>query len=72
MEAILFFFLLVRVVVRMVEDEIRKDDLNPLPAVTPKFVIAVHRRAVGGRIVGRGEGAVLVRIAPEYPVAGRA
>lgn len=56
----------------MVEDEIRKDDLNPFPAVTPKFVIAVHRRAVGGRIVGRGEGAVLVRIAPEYPVAGRA
>ncbi len=63
------YHLLVGIVVRMMEDEIGEDNLDALAAVTAELVIAVHRRAVRRRVAGRGEGAVLVRIAPEHPVA---
>lgn len=56
----------------MVEAKVREDDLNPLPSVTPEFVVAIHGRAVGGGIVGGREGPVLLHVAPEYPIARRA
>lgn len=53
------------IVVRMMEYEIGKDDLNTLPSVTTKLVVTVHWRRVRWRVAGRGERAVLFHVTAE-------
>lgn len=64
--------LLAGIVVRMVENKVGKDDLDAFAAVTAELVIAVHKRAVSGRITGRRERAVLIDIAAEETITRRA
>ena len=62
---------LVGIIVRMMQGEIREDDLHALLAVAPEFVVAVHRRRIRRRIIGRRQRSVLGRVASEDLVARR-
>lgn len=64
--------LLAGVVVRVVQHEVGEDDLHALASVAAELVVAVERGRVRGRVAGRGERAVLLRVAPEDSVARRA
>lgn len=56
---------------RVVEGELVEDDLDALLAVAAELVVAVDARGVRLRVVGRGERAVLGRVAVERLVAAR-
>ena len=55
----------------MMEHEIGEDDEDSLFAVASEFVVAVHGRGVGQRVIGRRERPVLGHIAAEDLIARR-
>lgn len=56
------------IVVRMMQDEIGKDDLDTLSSVASEFVVAVHRRRVRRRVTRRRERAVLFHVTSEETI----